>query len=189
MAEPAPTPDPTTIPVLTRIATDLATAIAGIDVEAASPPGGVDYQVTVGRVVRPTKWGLLLDDAGLPEDYTPTNEDVILQLGDETPESDGDLVGDVPLVQLRQAFSITWIVTPTNAAKSPVDDALTLRKAELVRAVMADPTRAGLASQTTVQGSRMLRGAAEGVALDIDVTYWCRQNNPFLGLGESYPTP
>lgn len=155
------------LPILTQIMTNLAAAIATVTT-------GNGYAVTVAAVHQPAT----VADFG----RTPPG-DYIVQLVQEDPEiaEEASYNGNPPRVGWRQPVSMDLIYRPSDAATGSLQAALNLFEAEVIKAIMADTTRGGLAIDTQLSPPRWWTDPSEGTVgktLMIVITYRHKENDP-----------
>ncbi len=150
-------------PIVEQIAVDLAETLEGITAAAG-------YAVTVSEVIRPRRTGV---------EASPANYGIILLQGDED-AVDGAAVTNPPARQWRQLFQMDLYLRISDASDTPIDTLCNLFACEVERAVLADPTRGGLAIDTQ-RMARLFREPSDtydGPTLIWAVTYRVRENDP-----------
>lgn len=155
------------LPIIEQIVADLVTAI-----EAVTTTN--NYEITVDEVYRP----LTIDGFG----RTPPRNYVV-QLVLDDPEVDEELgfQGNPPRVGWSQPVVLDLIYRPSDTSDEPVQKTLEIFYAEVVRGIMADPQRSGLAVDSNLSAPQNWVDDGEGKAgksLIYTIRYRHQENNP-----------
>lgn len=149
--------------ILEQIAAALETVLKGITVANG-------YTLDVGPVVRRTR----------VEGFAP--EDRAIVLAQEDPEEDGEYEGGGSFRGWVQPFSIYCFRQASEKDLADLDTRINAIRADVEKAVRADPTLGALATDTRVRVPDLwaLKSAAfEGVTVHVDVHYLTKEDDPY----------
>lgn len=104
-----------------------------------------------------------------------------------------DKVGDdgeseaLGLIGFRQHYTFeTWIINSENS-EQPIDERINLARSDIEKALMADPTRGGLAIDTTIETPELfddVKGAFAGIRVRASVYYRTLIDDPYSNQPE-----
>jgi len=152
------------LPIVEQIAEEIKATVETVTIANG-------YELDIGDVVRPTRTGITA---------TPDNYGVILLQLDPA-RGDLDNPGNPPALSWRQPFALDLCVRPSDTVTTPIDRLINIFSAEVVKAIMADVTRGGLAIDTHLDELQFMRasdGTYEGVTMFIEVIYRVAENDP-----------
>ena len=165
---------PETTPLIERIVLDLVTALEAIvEGDSVTDIFGTTmdpFQISVGEVIRPKRIGL---------DYAPTQDySIVVLQGGSAPEPDSDSVAGAAR---RQSVSLDLYAQISDMATTAVDTKINLFAAEVVKAIMADPQRSGLAYNSEIGEFQYIDGgdAIQGVTIMYDVIHRTPEADPY----------
>jgi hypothetical protein len=160
-----------TEPIIERILQNVKTVVDGITVVA-----GYNQDLDA---VRPTKMDF---DDGAPA----VNGKVVILCDDPEPNVEKSNAGN----PARQAWTLSLVlvayVIPSDTSTTPIDTLINRVRADIEKALQADPYRGELAVDTSPAGSQKFveeGGAACGVAVFVDVVYRTPINDPYTAAG------
>lgn len=155
------------LPIIEQIIADLVTAIESVTT-------GNGYAITVAAVHQPATIADI--NRTPPVDYT-----VQLIQDDPIPNPEYGYSSNPPRVGWDQPLQLDLIFRPSDTAATPLQKQLNIFEAELIKAIMADPQRAGLAIDTTVSPSTWWANTDDGTAgktLTLTISYRHKENDP-----------
>jgi len=132
------------------------------------------YQQSVAGVERPTRLG----------GFTPEDLLIILEQGGAEVDEENSAPGNPRRVAWRQTFVVTLIAQPPDDSAVPVETTLNTFRADVEKAIMADPSWGGLALSTMSDLAEPIPpeftdGAYEALAVQFVVTYRTPEDDPY----------
>lgn len=155
-----------TYPIDEQIAQLVKTALETVDGTGA-------FQTTVSEVLRLAKTGV---------QWVAKDFQCVLMLGDPVRWPEGDYEGNPVRIGWQQPYEVYCYVRPGDDSKTPIDETLSIFRADVTKAVMADIQWNSLAANTKVAASAYLRpgdGSYEGVLVIFDVFYRVDEDDPY----------
>jgi len=156
---------PEDYPVNERIVQAVQTAL-----QAITTANG--YATNVTGVVRPRRTG---EGAG------PQHGQIRIEEGDDERDSDSDLCGNPPRLGWRLPLVLALVVRLSTRSEQPLDQALRLFVADVIKCVAADCTWGGLAWNTDLAGVSYLGEAdgIEGATVALEILYRTPEDDPY----------
>ena len=151
-------------PIIEQIAEHIKTTVAGVTV-------GAGYHQTLSPI-RPRR----SDYA----DVSPADGNVLIWQENDSPADAAALT----TTQFAQEFMLICVVLDSDSETDSIDTRINRVKSDLRKALMADPTRGGLAIDTAIGASQKIDDGEglSGIAVTVIVTYRTDLTDPYTQI-------